>query len=59
MVYIWKKYKKYEGHGIIDHFEAMIWNIYINVTQCVQSKVQMLTDSNLGARAMIRTMVNQ
>ena len=57
MVYIIKKWKKYERHGIIGHFEKNDMESLYKCHLMCAGKVQMLTDSNLGARAMIRAMV--
>ena len=59
MLYTSKKYKKYEQHGIIGHFEGNDTEYPYNCHSMCASKVQMLLDSNLGVRAMIKTMVYQ
>ena len=49
--------KKYEQHGIIGHFDGNPMEyLYTGHSMCAR-KVQMLIDSNLGVRAVIRTMV--
>ena len=57
MLYILKKWKKYKQHGIIGHFEGNDMEYLYRCHSMCASKVQMLIDSNLGVRAMIRTMV--
>ena len=57
MLYIMKKLKEYERHGNLGHFKGNDMERLYKCHSMCAGKVQMLIDSILGARAMIRTMV--
>ena len=59
VLHIIKKWKKHEQHRIIGQFEGNDMEYLYKCHSMCAGKVQMFTDSNLGVRAMIRTMVYQ